>query len=72
MKVNTEVANAFDAELKLNAALNKENHGSTTMTIEMMGDPELVAGQCVTLSGWGSKRDGKYYIDSVTHKLNTG
>lgn len=72
LKVNTEVANAFDAELKLNAALNKENHGSTTMTIEMMGDPELVAGQCVMLSGWGSKRDGKYYIDSVTHKVNTG
>lgn len=72
LNVNTSVSSTADAELKLNAALNKENHSTTTMTIEIMGDVGLVASQCILLKGWSSKLDGKYYIDSVTHSLSSG
>lgn len=57
-----------DAELKAKAALNNKNHGSTSMTVQLMGMPGISAGVNVQISGIG-KPDGKYYVDEVTHNV---
>lgn len=59
-----------DAELKMKAAINNANHNATAMTCEMMGRTDLVATQCVTMTGFGSVIDGKYYIDKATHAVS--
>lgn len=58
-----------DAELKIKAALNKANHGATTMNCTMMGRTDLVATMCVNMEGFG-KLSGKYYIDKVEQSVD--
>lgn len=60
-----------DAERKIKAAVASANHGATTMSVTIMGDPGLTASQCVEITGLG-KLSGKYYIDSAASKLGGG
>ena len=59
-----------DAEKKIQAAVDKANHGSTKISATIMGNAALVASQCVTVVGLG-KLSGKYYIDSITHRIGS-
>jgi len=61
---------AADAKRKLQAAVNRENHGKVKISLTMMGDASYASGQCVRITGAGSKISGKYYIDSVTHQID--
>ena len=47
------------------------NHGATTLSLTIMGRPDLVASQCVTVVGIG-RLSGKYFIDSITHTVGGG
>lgn len=58
-----------DAERKAKAALNKANHGSTSMSVQLMGLPAIAAGVNVQIYGIG-KPDGKYYVDEVSHSMS--
>ncbi len=68
LSLNQKVDSFADAGMQLSAALNKNNHGETTIQITKIGNTRFVAGQCVNVSGFG-RFDGKYYIDEVTHTV---
>jgi hypothetical protein len=71
LKESGKADSAADALRKITAAVNNANHGSTTLSISMVGNAGIVASQCVTVVGLG-KLSGKYYVDSVTHNLGGG
>ncbi len=71
LTANIKADNLADAELKAKAALHAENHNSITMTVKLMGNPSLVAGTNVQISGLG-RPDGKYYVNNISHTLGSG
>lgn len=68
LKQSGKADSQADAERKINAAVAKGNHGATKLSLTVMGRPDLVASQCVTVVGLG-KLSGKYYIDRATHHI---
>ena len=68
LKVNTKADSLADAKLKLEAEIENANHGATSITFTTMGRPDIVAGQCIKITGLG-KMNGKYYIDTKTDSL---
>lgn len=71
LKANVSASSATEARLKLEAAIATANHGSTTLSFNTLGNPLLVASQCINVRGLG-KADGKYYIDKLTHDVGGG
>lgn len=71
LKQSGKADSKADAERKITAAVNEANHGTTTMTMTIIGNAFLVASQCVTVVGLG-KLSGKYYVDQVTHHVGNG
>ena len=70
LKINEKADNPADAERLAKGRLEKENHGKIgKLSFSIMGNPSLVASQCVTVEGMGPAVSGKYYIDSITHEL---
>jgi hypothetical protein len=65
-KMNEKLDSKSEAELKLNAAINKANHDMTTLSCKTIGNPVFVATQNVLVTGLGNL-SGKYYINSVSH-----
>lgn len=68
LKSNASASNAAEAKLKLTAAVEEANHSETTLSFTIMGNPRLVAGQCIDIRNLGVA-DGKYYIDKASHTL---
>lgn len=68
LKANVSANTAAEAKLKLDAAIKEANHGETTLSFSTMGQPQLVAGQTINVTGLG-KANGKYYIDKATHSV---
>lgn len=60
-----------DARKKVKAALNKANDEATTMSISIMGSPDLYAGCNVEIINCGAM-DGKYYINKASHTIGGG
>lgn len=71
LKQSGKADSKADAERKIKAAVANANHGATTLSATIMGDPGRVASQCVEVLGLG-KLSGKYYIDSITSKVGGG
>lgn len=71
LTVSGSADSAADAQLKCEAALEEANHSATTLSVKVMGLPDICAGQCVQVKGCGAM-DGKYYVDKVTHSLGSG
>lgn len=71
LKMSGKADSVADAERKIKAAVNKANHGATSMQATIMGNASLYAGQCINITGL-AKLSGKYYIDKVTHSLGSG
>ena len=69
LKINEKIDSTADAERLAKGRLEKENHGKSKLTISTLGNPTLVASQCVTVAGLGPTVSGKYYIDSITHEV---
>lgn len=70
LKISDSADSAADAERKLRARVNGENHGKTQLSISMMGDVCIVAGVVIKVTGKGSKVDGSYFVDTVTHSVS--
>lgn len=68
--MNVQANSQYDAELQAAAKANEANRKIQTMTITMAGNPNIVATQCVDVSGFGSY-DSKYYVDSVKHSIGS-
>ena len=68
LKVSGKADNKADAEHKIKAAVANANHGTSKMSVTIMGTASLVASQCVAIVGLG-KMSGKYYIDQITHHI---
>lgn len=65
---NVQANTATEAKLKLEAAIKEANHSETTLSFSTMGQPTLVAGQTIDITGLG-RANGKYYIDKATHSV---
>ena len=68
LKQSGKADSQADAERKIKAAVAKANHGAAKLSLTVMGRPDLVASQCVTVVGLG-KLSGKYYIDRAAHHI---
>lgn len=68
LEVKEQVSSNEEAMELAKRRLRKENKGEITGQIKMMGDPRLVAGATIELSGFGDF-DGKYSIEKATHKI---
>ena len=68
LKSNAQAHTAAEAKVKLEAAVKNANHSETTLSFSTMGQPNLVAGQTINITGLG-RANGKYYIDKATHSV---
>ncbi len=68
LKQSGKADSQADAERKIQAAVDKANHGATKLSATIMGNATFVASQCVDVTGLG-RLSGKYYIDSITHRI---
>lgn len=65
----SEVANSkADAKYKAIAQINKSNEEATMLSGTVWPDPRLVAGACVTVTGFGVP-NGKYFLEKVTTEI---
>lgn len=69
--VNSQASSKYDAELQAAAMLNKANREIERMNISIRAMNNLVASQCITISGLGNA-SGKYYIDQIKHNIGSG
>lgn len=71
LKSSGKADSTADAERKIKALVDNANHGSTKMSVTILGNASLYAGQCVEITDIG-KMSGKYYIDKITHTIGNG
>jgi hypothetical protein len=69
--INSQASSRYDAELQAAAKVNDANRSIETMEVTIRANPNLVASQCITISGLESL-DGKYYVDKVKHSAGNG
>lgn len=69
--INTQASSRYDAELQAAAKANAANREIETMEVPIMAKVDIVASQCVQITGLGNL-DGKYYIDKVKHSIGSG
>lgn len=68
--LNVQANSQYDAELQAAAKANAANRKIQTMTLTIVGNKNIVATQCISVSGFGSY-DGKYYVDTVKHSAGS-
>lgn len=67
-KLHVRAETAAQAEEQARATLHRLNRKRTQGTLELEGNPRVVAGSNGTLSGWG-KFDGTYQVMSSRHRI---
>ena len=71
LSMDVQSNSQYDAELQAAAKVNESNRKALTMTFTLMGYRNIVATQCIQISGLGFY-DGKYHVDSVKHSVGSG
>lgn len=69
LKIDDRVENEGQARLRAKSGLQKENLKKKTMTMIMVGDPYLVAGQTIMAGPGFGKWAGKYVVQESRHEL---
>ncbi len=69
LKLNTRAESPEQAQAKAKAAINHANDEATTATLNLWGNPKLVAGINVELEGFG-KLSGRYQVAKSRHDLS--
>jgi len=69
--LNETFENRQDGAVKACARLNAENEKAVTMNITIPADQRIRAGMTVKVRGF-LKLSGKYFVDKVTHDLDSG
>lgn len=73
LEINENADSIADAERKGIAKLNNENKKAVTFSTTMKTNIKILAGTCVDITGFGSKINGKYYVDKAkTNKSGSG
>ena len=70
-EMDSQASSKYDAELQATAKVNAANREIETMTITIRANTNLVASQCVKITGLGNA-NGKYYIDKIKHSVGNG
>ncbi|MDD2296581.1 MAG: SH3 domain-containing protein [Sphaerochaetaceae bacterium] len=72
LEVTAKVSSVGEAQTLAKKLLRLKNKYEYTATFTLPGNPDLVSGVTVNLSGWGAW-DGKYIINQAKHSIgNTG
>jgi len=71
LEINERVENEQDAQKIAHKRLSQANSNEITGSINLFGDLRFLAGVNITCSGFGLF-DGKYSIESVSHKITEG
>lgn len=69
LELNEKADNPADAERILTARVANANHGLQKLSFSVMGEPKLIGSQIIAVTGFGSKIDGNYFVDSAEHML---
>lgn len=69
--INSQASSLYDAELQAAAKANAANRKIETMDVSIVANVNMVASQCIEISGLGNA-DGKYYIDKIKHNVGSG
>ncbi len=69
LKINLRNQSLAEAEKIARSALRRENKKQHEGTLDLMGQPDIYAGQVIGLEGW-QNFDGNWYIESATHKIS--
>lgn len=68
--VASNVETQEDAEREAKGRYRRAQQGAVKMTLQMRGDPSLVAKSVIQVSGMGKRVSGKYYVKEVVHTLD--
>jgi phage protein D len=68
LAIRTKAENEQQANLKAQAALHRANSHEQEARFSVIGEPRLVAGVNVTITGLG-KLSGKYHVTKSTHRI---
>ncbi|KEO84753.1 phage late control D family protein [Tumebacillus flagellatus] len=71
LKINDRVGSDEEAQRRAKTALREKNKSGTQGKFTLMGDINLLQSFTVDVVGWGDF-DGRYIIDSATHKIGSG
>ncbi|MEN6372224.1 MAG: hypothetical protein ABFD64_09460 [Armatimonadota bacterium] len=69
LRINERCSSLAEAERVEKNRLAAKNRGIKGARLDLVGDPRLVAGQNIKVTGYGSKCDGSYAIEEATHSL---
>ncbi len=69
LKVNARAADKGTAQVKAEAALDDHNEYQQTGSLSLMGNPQLIAGNKITLEGFGVL-SGEWLITSARHSFD--
>jgi hypothetical protein len=70
--VNRRATSVLDASVQLCADINNANHGKTTVKFSTDGEWTVCSGHVITLDGYGTALNRRYFVDKVTHKVAKG
>lgn len=70
-EMDSQASSKYDAELQAKAKVNAANREIETMQVTIRANINIVAGQCVKITGLGNI-NGKYYIDKIKHSSGSG
>lgn len=59
-----------DAEREAKGKFRRATQRAVKLTLELRGDPSLVAKTVIDVKGLGNRLSGKYYVREVSHKLD--
>lgn len=68
LKLNMRVENQAQADAIAEAALARSQRDRLRLSLELPGEPRLLAGLSLALAGFGTL-DATYYIETVTHRV---
>lgn len=71
LKVNLRCESQSEAERVAQNELRQANKQEYEGTLDLMGQPDIYAGQVIALSGF-YRFDGTWYVESATHRLSRG
>lgn len=68
--LSRRATSVYDASVQLCAEINNANHGITKIKFSVDGEWQVSAANCILISGYGPRIDGKYFVDKVQHKVS--
>lgn len=70
LEITAKVASVAEAKTKAEKYLRLHNKYAKTATFTLPGNPDIVAGVTVMLTGWGAW-DGKYIVSQAAHAIGS-